>query len=303
MKVLNFGSCNIDFVYSVEHIVKPGETISVLELHQYPGGKGLNQSIALVRAGAEVYHAGCIGTDGAMLRDILLRSKVDLTYLRTIEARTGHAIIQVDRNGENSIFIYSGTNGMVSEEQVDEAISGFEPGDFLLIQNEINNIDYIIKKAHKCGLKIILNPSPFNSVIEGVDLNDISYLILNEVEAECLSGIKEPREFMTWIGNRYRELCVVLTLGKKGCMYFCNGEAGYQSAFQVPTVDTTAAGDTFTGYFVAGLCKGNAVKDCARLASAAAALAAAKEGTAPSIPGLVSVKLSLGTLVPYDEKK
>lgn len=299
MRILNFGSCNIDFVYSVDSIVQPGETISALSMCQYPGGKGLNQSIALARAGAEVYHAGCVGSDGDVLREVLASAKVGITHLYTVDERTGHAIIQVDKNGENSIFIYSGANGMITEEQVDKVVSFFERGDFLLIQNEINNIDYIIKKAHERGLKIILNPSPFNSVIESIDLNGISYLILNEVEAESLSNIKEPEKFISWIAKRYSNLCVVLTLGRKGCLYFCNGEVKYHPAFQVRTLDTTAAGDTFTGYFIAGLSKGNAIGDCIRTASAAAALAAAKEGAAPSIPEIDYVEHIIDSLVPY----
>lgn len=301
MKILNFGSCNIDFVYKVDSIVRSGETITAISLNQYSGGKGLNQSIALARAGAEVYHAGCIGEDGDMLRVLLNDSGVNTTYLRVAAARTGHAIIQVDKNGENCIVIYGGANVMITKEQIDTVISQFDNGDFLLIQNEINNIEYIIEKARKRGLKIILNPSPFNSVIERINLNDIEYLILNETEAMCLSGTSNADEFALWVSKHCDNLKVVLTLGSKGCFYIGNATALYQPAFKVKAVDTTAAGDTFTGYFVASLCTGDEIFSCLRTASAAAAIAASHEGAAPSIPKIDYVKGVIDSLVPYPD--
>ena len=118
MQILNFGSLNVDYVYSLDHIVMGGETISSKELNIFPGGKGLNQSVALARAGAQVYHAGCVGLDGQLLIDTLSGDGVDLTYLKTVDEKSGHAIIQVSADGENSIVLYAGANHKISCEQV-----------------------------------------------------------------------------------------------------------------------------------------------------------------------------------------
>ena len=136
MKILNFGSCNIDYVYSLEHIVVPGETLSASKREVFPGGKGLNQSVAVARAGAQVFHAGVIGNDGAMLRAVLEESGADTRYLETADQPNGHAVIQLASNAQNSIFLYEGTNGMITEQMVDRVLENFGTGDILLLQNE-----------------------------------------------------------------------------------------------------------------------------------------------------------------------
>lgn len=186
MKILNFGSCNIDFVYSVDTMVNPGETISAKSVEKFPGGKGLNQSIACARAGVPVFHAGHIGGDGEFLREIMKISGVDTRYLKTIDNLTGHAIIQVTPNGENSIIVYGGANEEITKEYVDEILLNFSENDFIVLQNEISEIPYIIEKASEIGMKIVLNPSPFNERIKFIDFDKLSYLILNEHEAESL---------------------------------------------------------------------------------------------------------------------
>ena len=182
MKILNFGSCNIDFVYKLDHIVTIGETETSNSMQVFPGGKGLNQSVALAKAGMEVYHAGCIGTDGEMLTDVLESNGVDISNIKKVAEKTGHAIIQVSSKGDNSIFLYPGSNAKITEEFVDEVLDKFQKGDMLLLQNEINKIDYIIEKAYKKGMYIIFNPSPYNDEIKNLDFNMLSYIIINEVE-------------------------------------------------------------------------------------------------------------------------
>lgn len=144
MKILDFGSCNIDYVYGVEHIVQPGETLVADTLSKFPGGKGLNQAIAIAKAGVEVYFAGCIGEDDTMLRPILKQAGVEISNLLPVKEPTGQAIIQVDKNGENSIIIYRGANGAVTKEQIDKVLKQFEEGDLLLLQNEVSNLLYRI---------------------------------------------------------------------------------------------------------------------------------------------------------------
>lgn len=288
MKILNFGSLNIDNVYTVGQIVTPGETIASLKLEQFEGGKGLNQSIAIARAGCEVYHAGCIGSDGDTLKNLLEQSGVNLKYLRTANEKTGHAIIQVEQSGENCILLFAGANHAVTKTFIDEVLKDFGDGDFLVLQNEISNLPYIVDEAYKKGIKIILNPSPYNEVIEQIDLNKVYCLILNEVEAEYISKAKESG-FAAWAVKNHPNLIFMLTLGKKGCRYIKGTTLLEQDIFKVNTVDTTGAGDTFTGYFVAGLVAGEKVEDILKTASAASALAVSKKGAAPSIPTIAEV--------------
>ena len=284
MKILNFGSCNIDFVYSLDHIVNIGETETTHSLDTFPGGKGLNQSIALARAGASVYHAGCVGEDGSMLTDVLKESGVDVSYMKKVPAKNGHAIIQVSARGENSIFLYPGSNEMISEEYIDEVLNDFSKGDIILLQNEINNISYIIDIAYERGMQIVLNPSPFNEKVINIDLNKISYLILNEIEAKNYCGYEDPERIILYFTENYPKLNVMLTLGTNGCV-FANSEIKvFHPIFEVNAVDTTAAGDTFTGYFIEGVSRGDCYEDILKIASAASAISVSRNGAAPSIP-------------------
>jgi len=303
MKILNFGSCNIDTVYQVPHILRPGETVSATSVASFPGGKGLNQSIALARSGALVYHAGCIGQDGNMLVDIMSSCGIDLCYLKTVDDKTGLAIIQVEQSGENSILIYSGANGRITETHIDSVLKDFQPGDFLLAQNEIAHVPYLISQAARKGLQVVFNPSPFNGRIRDINLRDLTYMILNEVEAEGFWGTSDPDELLPILRTQYPWLKIVLTLGKNGSVYFGDGYCCRQSAYRVEIVDTTAAGDTFTGYFISGIAAGKTPQSAMRYASAAAALAVSREGAASSIPAMQTVEEKLGSLLPYDSRK
>ena len=189
MKILNFGSLNLDYVYAVDHMVQPGETLAASTMETYCGGKGLNQSIALARAGAEVYHAGLIGEEGEILRKAVADSGADTSCIETIAGKSGHTIIQVDQNGQNCILLYGGANRSVTREFVDRVISKFERGDILLLQNEINELSYIIDKAYERGLEIILNPSPYDQNLEGCDFGKISMFLLNEIEGEQITDV------------------------------------------------------------------------------------------------------------------
>jgi len=284
MKILNFGSCNIDYVYSMDHIVRVGETQATYNMEIFPGGKGLNQSIAIARAGAEVYHAGCIGYDGGMLAELLENDGVDISYLHTADIKNGHAIIQVDAEGRNSIFLYGGSNELISEEFIDSVLENFYKGDILLLQNEISNVEYIINKASQKQMCIVFNPSPLNDEIRKLDFGKLDYLILNEVEAGDISGCDSSDEAIAFFKKQYPNLRVVLTLGEKGCIYSDEIRCIKQDAFRINTVDTTGAGDTFTGYFVAGLSCNMNCEQSLKLASAAAAIAVSRMGAASSVP-------------------
>lgn len=286
MKILNFGSLNIDYVYSLSHFVQKGETITSDKLNVFAGGKGLNQSIALSRAGGNVYHAGAIGADGVFLEEVLNEAGVDTRFLMKYEdVRTGNAIIQKDRGGDNCIILYGGANQAITKEMADEVLSAFGEGDWLFLQNEISEIPYIVEKAHKRGMRIVLNPSPMNEKILRINLNYIDCFILNEVEAHAL--VREDADqdaLLNQLKERFPHAEIVLTLGEKGSAYAGAEGIAEQKAYQVATVDTTAAGDTFIGYYMAERLQGESVKEALDMASRASAIAVSKKGAAPSIP-------------------
>lgn len=291
MKILSFGSLNLDKVYSVAHFVRPGETLSADALHEFCGGKGLNQSIALARAGVDVFHAGCVGAaDGGMLLDALHAASVDTTFVHQLPCSTGHAIIQVDPSGQNCILLFGGANHQVSTQQIDETLEAFGAGDILVLQNEISNLDYLIRKAHRKELVIVLNPSPMTEAIRSLPLELVSYFLLNELEARELCGTDaEEAQFPAMLLKKYPGSHILLTLGSRGCIYQDQQGMIIHPAYRVNAVDTTAAGDTFTGYFIAAIASGASVSEALSLASSAAAISVSRSGASASIPTMDEV--------------
>lgn len=289
MKIVNFGSCNIDYVYKVDEIVVPGETKSSESLEIFAGGKGLNQSIATAKAGSNVYHAGFIGKDGTFLKETLNNSGVNTEYLAFCEDKTGHAIIQVSSKAQNSIILYAGANHAFTEENVDEILSHFSKGDFLILQNETNLVDYIINSAYEKGIKILFNPAPFSESLCKIDFNKIDYLVLNEVEIMDLSQKPEPTEALFYLFQKYPRTQIVLTLGSEGCAIIENGKVLKMPPFKVKAVDTTAAGDTFIGFFISEIARGSSVRSAVNIGQAASAIAVTKAGASVSIPDFSEV--------------
>lgn len=293
MKILCFGSLNIDYVYKLPHVVMKGETISSRSLNIYPGGKGLNQSIALGKAGASVFHAGAIGEDGKFLVDCLNEAGVDTTFVKIIPGiQSGHAIIQNDDEGDNCILLHGGANQAITKEQVEETFAAFEEGDYLILQNEINELKYIVEKAHEKGMQIVLNPSPMNEIITKLPLEYITYFLLNEIEAGQILGkeIEEPEEIIAALAEKFPKAKVVLTLGSDGSVFLDGEKVVKQGIYKVETVDTTAAGDTFTGYFIAGEAKGQEVEKSMDMAARASSIAVSRPGAGVSIPTLDEVE-------------
>lgn len=284
MKILNFGSLNIDYVYSVDHIVSPGETISSLSLNIFEGGKGLNQSIALARAGASVFHAGCVGEDGMRLLELCKREDIDVGHVTILPQNTGHAIIQVSSTGQNSIIVCGGTNKMITKDMVDTTLECFEQGDFLVLQNEINLLEYIIDEAYERGMRIALNPSPFNSNIAKCKLKKVSIFLLNEIEAQQITGTEELDSIIKTMRRLYPDAQTVITLGERGAVYLDSNDMYNIEAKRVDAVDTTAAGDTFTGYFLASIANGDKPEAALKQATIAAGISVTRMGAVPSIP-------------------
>ena len=278
MKILSLGSLNIDLVYSVSHINLEGETISAKERETKQGGKGLNQSVALARAGAEVYMAGCVGADGRDLVETLHQAGADVGFIREVSDSSGHAIIQLADSGANSIIIYGGANLKITPQMIDETLDHFAPGDYILLQNEISNVDYAIRTAKARGMKVAFNPSPISEELLGYPLELVDLFILNELEGQTLSGIESEKgsEVMASLIKKFPQATIVLTLGEKGAMYHGNGQDLTCPAHKVSVVDTTGAGDTFCGYFLACTMKGMAPRVALETATRASALAIGK---------------------------
>ncbi|HWR62441.1 MAG TPA: ribokinase [Clostridia bacterium] len=297
MKILNFGSLNVDYIYELEHLVLPGETIASGKLTITTGGKGLNQSVALARAGAEVFHAGAIGSsDKEILKGFLDNNGVNTENVMILPEPGGHAMIQLDREGRNSIVLFGGTNRRIDRTFADKVLEGFGAGDFLLLQNEISSVGYIMDSARTRGMKIYFNPSPANSELEEYPIRQVDTLILNEVEGEQLTGEKEPDRILDVLLAKYPAMKIVLTLGEKGSVYADRGGREYQEIFRNEVVDTTAAGDTFTGYFIASVSRMGDIKTSLKYASAAASIAVSRLGAARSIPSIEEVEAFIGKM-------
>jgi ribokinase len=284
MKILNFGSLNIDYVYNVEHIVTEGETLGCKKRGIFAGGKGLNQSIAIARAGGNVYHAGKIGQDGEMLLSICREAGVHTEYIQESIEATGHTIIQVDESGQNCILLYGGANQNIEKEDIDEVLKHFTRGDMLVLQNEISNLPYLVDRAAEYGLQMVLNPSPYNAKLEKVDFSKISIFLLNEIEGGQMTGEHAPEKILERMLALYPNARVVLTLGKAGSIYRDQTQEYHQKIYAVKAVDTTAAGDTFTGYFLTALAEKLPIPEALDLAAKASAIAVTRNGAVPSIP-------------------
>lgn len=293
MKILNFGSLNIDYTYSVDHFVRGGETMSSDAMNVFSGGKGLNQSIALSKSGAQVWHAGAIGTgDGDFLVEQLKRAGVNTELIAVLEGKTGHAIIQKAKDGGNCILLYGGANQRITKDMADEVIGHFEKGDYLVLQNEISEIGYIMEKAHERQMKIVLNPSPMDERILGYPLEYVDYFLLNEIEAgDICKEQGEGEALLNKLSAKFPSAKIVLTLGGDGSLYRDGDLLLKQGIYKVNVADTTAAGDTFTGFFIGGLVQGMKAADALEWAAKAAAIAVSRPGAAPSIPSKEEVDM------------
>ena len=284
MKILNFGSVNIDYVYDVPHFVQPGETLSSTGLQTFIGGKGCNQSVALARSGMEVFHAGCIGEESSWIKEQLDQWGVNTSLLRVADTVTGHAIIQVNASGENAIVLHSGANHAITSEQIDETFADFGKGDILLLQNEINHMPDIISKAATKQMTIFFNPAPMTKEVLQYPLDKVDTFIVNAIEGEGLTGQKDPEAILNKMLKKFPTAATILTLGAKGAIYH-GAKMRYEvEAVKVSPVDTTAAGDTFIGYFIGEWVRSRSVETALVLANRAAAKCIGKKGGATSIP-------------------
>jgi len=286
MKFYNIGSLNLDYTYFVDEFLKPGETKSSLGLQISCGGKGFNQSIALARAGASVFHGGCIGAEGDRFLEIFQREQIDPEFIEQTAEKNGHAVIQVNEEGENCILLFGGTNQKVSKKLIDRILSSVEKQDMIVLQNEICHLEYILEEAQRKGIKAALNAAPVSEEIKKISMDSVEWLFVNETEGSALTGCSEtePEKILDCLTERYHDTGIVLTLGGNGAFYGRRKERIYVPAYKVNVVDSTAAGDTFIGYFLACMSRGMSVEESMRYAAMAGAVCVGKKGASDSIP-------------------
>lgn len=297
-QVYAIGSLNLDYVYRVPHFLRPGETLEAARRAVHWGGKGLNQTVAMLRSGLAVRHCGAVGADGTPLVDFLAAEGADTAHLAVRESEaTGLTFIQVTPDGENAILYYPGTNHAVTEGLVDDFLASAREGDFLVLQNEVNGTARLIAEGKRRGLRVVFNPSPFSPELRALDLSGLYALVLNETEAAEWVGSDAAPEAAAEALAQKGVSVVILTLGAKGLVWCTrDGRSGSVPAFRVAAVDTTGAGDTLAGYAVGALeafaetGTTAALVGGLRTAAAAAALSVTKEGAVPSIPKRADVE-------------
>ena len=297
MKIVCFGSINMDIVYAVPHIAVAGETIVSTARAFHWGGKGLNQAVALAKSFPEVYMAGFINKNEESVLDYMRGHNINTKYVRLSEHSTGHAVIYVDKNGQNSITVFSGSNHDFTLDYVKETLNDFEKGDMVLLQNETNGIEWVINEAHDRGMIVAINPSPFDASILNLPLGKVGYFLYNEIEAEQISGKPMCESMIHILSDKYPNAVHVLTLGKDGVMCKKGTEVYTHGIYDVKVVDTTAAGDTFTGYFLAGVLNGAGIAQALELASKASSIAVSRSGATDSIPSESEVNQFVARLI------
>ncbi|MEA4831763.1 MAG: ribokinase [Oscillospiraceae bacterium] len=295
MKFLCYGSLNIDYVYNVNQFVKAGETIPAYQFEKHSGGKGLNQAVALAKANGRysnvenVYLAGKIAQDGVFLTKDLSYFGVKTDYINICgdnNIPTGHAIIQINSEGNNCIIVYGGVNISITEDEAKKVLSGFTRGDYIFLQNEINNIPYIIRKARENQMVIVMNPSPVTKeLLECSELSMVDWFILNETEIYAFTEEKDPVRAMKKMYKKYPKSRIILTLGADGSRCYDGEDFVTCQAFHVDkTVDTTGAGDAYAGYFFNGIANKTSIFEAMKRASLAAGVTITRKGAAATIP-------------------
>jgi len=295
MTIHNIGSINIDHIYRVPHLVQPGETLTSRSLDTVLGGKGANQSVAIARAGCDVQHIGKVSASDQWAVDQLATSGVKTDQIQFVSGASGHAIIQVDDAGENSIVLHGGANQMLTRDDVASGLANATSGDWVLLQNECNALDSVFSEAIAKNLSVAFNPAPMSPAIANLPLRSCALLVLNEIEAQQLAGLADDAAAREALLTQYPDTTLVFTLGSRGAVLYQRGVCEAADAFSVDVVDTTGAGDTFVGYLLAAMQQKKSPAEALRRASAAAALSVTRPGAAPSIPIAADVDAFLAT--------
>ena len=287
MKVLVYGSVNIDMVFSVDHIILPGETIKSKKMTRSAGGKGANQAVALAKAGSSVWFAGKAGNDASWIVSIMDKAGVNTEYLCHTEHANGQTVIQLDRNRQNAIITLADANGEIEESEIESVLTHFEEGDCLVLQNEIPHLAYLLEKGEEKGMYIVLNPSPMTDDIATLPLEKVNLLVVNEIEGAALAQMNPDSDFeniLSALEARYPDTEIVMTVGARGAYYRFQGDMYFSTGTKVKAVDTTGAGDTFLGYFLTYRNEKRDIDNCLSDSCFAAGIAVSRPGAMQSIP-------------------
>lgn len=292
-KIIVIGSFNLDYVFNVDRFVRSKETMTSNGMTIHYGGKGFNQAIALARCYPETYFAAHLNHNERYLLPILEDNGIKTDYVTFVDEPTGMAFIQVDQSGENCILLNKGANHSFKDADIDAILDGFTKGDLLVLQNEINNLESLIKKAKLRGMKLALNPSPLTENLLNINTNDIDFLLINEIEGEQLSKKIDPEEIIEILRDKAPNTSIILTLGSKGVIAYHEQTKYMQEGRKVEAIDTTAAGDTFTGFLLGMLMQGKNIDLALKYATYAASLSVICKGAFESIPKLNDVEESM----------
>ena len=295
MKLISIGSANIDKVFLVDHFPVSGEAMHTEALNTYVGGKGVNQAIAIGKAGSKVVYGGKIGGDGGIIRNALeIAPNVDTSKLIVDEdAYSGVATVMVQvSTAENCSLLYAGTNYQITDEEIDWMLEDFGNGDGLILQNEISGTAHILEVAHKKGIISFMTPCPLRPFLRTMpEMAYVDWLFLNQVEGAYL--VEEegtPEELCEALVRKYPNTKIMLTLGTDGSICYDGKEYIRQHSYHVPEVDSTGAGDTFCGFCISRIMSGDSIQQAMDTASRAAAICVSRAGAAPSIPTLEEVR-------------
>ncbi|MGH1330105.1 MAG: ribokinase [Paracoccaceae bacterium] len=285
MAIYCLGSINIDHIYRVPHLPEPGETLAALSYQPMLGGKGANQSIAAAQAGRDVHHIGAVGADGDWIVARMCALGVGVENIRLSDEATGAAVVNVDPAGENAIVIFSGANNDQDEAHLRTALVDAGPGDTLLLQNETNLQAEAAAIGATKGMRVIYSAAPFDLEAVRAVIKNVSILAVNALEADQLCAAFGVDLALLPVPQ------IVVTRGSEGAEWRSNetGERVFLPSVPVEPVDTTGAGDTFAGYFAAGLDQGLGSSEALDLARHAAALKVTRQGTGEAIPSLADV--------------
>ena len=287
----------MDLVVKVEDRPKGGQTVIGGDFKEVPGGKGANQAVAMARLGGNVNMIGKVGNDGfgQTLLNALNNDNVNTEYINKDDVSTGVAMITVDKNAENSIVVAPGANFKVDKEYIDQSIEGIKNSDIVVLQLEtpIDTIKYALSKSKELGKYTILNPAPAVKLEDDIICN-VDLLTPNETELEILSGVEIKNEYdiqkaaQMMIDKGVKEL--IVTLGSKGSLYINKETSMFKNAYKVEAIDTTAAGDSYTGALAVAFANGKNIEDAMDFASKVGALSVQKEGAQSSLPTLEDVE-------------
>lgn len=286
MAVFNLGSINADLFYQVPHLLAPGETLASTQHSRGLGGKGANMSVAIARAAARAVHIGAVGADGRWAVERLLEYGVDTRNIVELDVPTGHAVIMVDDHGENAILLFPGANRALTETHIASALMAATEADTFVFQNETSAQIEGATLASAKGMRVVYAAAPFDAQAVEAVLPMLDILVMNAVEAQQLTDALG----MTLGALPVRD--VIVTLGGEGCRWI-NTDAGTDQMFPaipVTPVDTTGAGDTFTGFLVAGLDRGLPMEQAISLGQQAGAIMVTRHGTADVIPDLKDIE-------------